>query len=56
MTTEAYRVYFREYRRKRRAAGLETMGNDHRQSEEVRMVLTPWRDEPDGMSRELRGE
>lgn len=55
MSSEERRAYYREYRRRRRALGLETMGNDHRESDGVRMVLTPWRADPDGMSRELRG-
>jgi hypothetical protein len=58
----ARRAWIREYRRKRRAAGKDSMGNAPRSGEYVpadpapRMVLTPWRVEPNGvMSRQLRG-
>jgi hypothetical protein len=52
----AKRAWIREYRRKRRAEGRDTMGNEHRESASVRMVLSPWTVERNGvMSRELRG-
>jgi hypothetical protein len=54
------RARVREYRRKRRAAGLDGMGNRSGEyipgAPPVRMVLSPWTVERNGvMSRELRG-
>lgn len=52
---ERRRAYFREYRRQRRAAGLDSMGNDEVVIP-VKMIRGPWVQEPNGvMSRELRG-
>ncbi|MGE0629158.1 MAG: hypothetical protein AB7O43_15135 [Hyphomicrobiaceae bacterium] len=52
---ERRRAYFREYRRQRRAAGLDGMGNE-KVVIPVEMIRGPWVQESNGvMSRELRG-
>lgn len=53
---ERERAYSREYRRRRRAAGLETMGNEHRKRAPVQMVMAGWVLDAHGvLSREVRG-
>lgn len=58
MTDEEKRTRMREYRRARRAAGLDTMGNGSRDdlAKGATMVLSPWAVDANGIqSRELRG-
>ena len=53
---ERKRAWIREYRRKRRAAGKDSMGNEHRDTLTVRRVLSEWKvDQHGNLSRELRG-
>jgi hypothetical protein len=51
---ERKRAWYREYRRKRRAAGIDGMGNDEVVIE-VHMNRSPWIEVDGVLSREVRG-
>ena len=55
--TARCRAYWRDYRRRRRAAGIDGMGNYWREfAPRVRMVKGPWTEDAHGvLSREVRG-